>query len=207
MSTSIFDSLCGESGVVNQINEKQKQINQVLTSGKNAINQVKDTVNDIETLSDAIRNDPNVVKRRLQEEVFNVLSREALANPAGAVAKLLALRAAYQEAGPAVERVLENVEQFIKDPLNTPLNLCRDIPNIVKVGEEVVELAQPAQTPDGPPQPPEKDDISSRVGLSDFQTIPRFPTQSIKDAIDTAGRYTGPLGPGSANESALANTE
>ena len=205
--TSIFDSLCGESGIVNQISEAQKEINQALAAGKNAINSVEDFVAEVETLSDAVKNNPGVVQRRLQQDLYNILSEEALGNPEGTVAQLLEIRDAYQDAGPAVDRVIENVEQFIKDPLNTPLNLCRDIPNIVKVGEEVVELAQPAQTPDGPPQPPEKDDISSRVGLSDFQTIPRFPTQSIKDAIDTAGRYTGPLGPGSANESALANTE
>jgi len=204
---SLFDSLCGESGIVNQINETQKEINQVLTAGKNAINAVKGFAEEVETLSDAVKNNPGVVQRRLQEDLFNILSEEALSNPGGTIAQLLELRDAYQDAGPAIDRVIENVEQFIRDPLNTPLNLCKDIPNIVKVGEEVVELAQPATTPDGPPEPPEKDDLTSRIGLSDFETIPRFPTRSIKDAFEAAGRYSGPLGPGAANEAALANTQ
>lgn len=208
MSTSIFNSLCGESGVINQINEKQKQINQVITSGKNAINAVKDTINDIETLSDAIRNDPNVVKRRLQEEVFNILSREALANPAGAIGKVLALRAAYQEAGPAVERVLENVEQFIRDPLNTPLNLCRDIPNIVQVGDAFVDLGDAATTPDAMPTMPDPEDLAKAVGDA-FITRPRFPTPDIKDAIEAAGRLPEglPIGPGAADAAARGVTE
>lgn len=203
---SIFDSLCGESGIVNQITETQNEIREVLAAGKNAINAVEDFVSDIETLSDAVKNNPGVVQRRLQQDIFNILSEEALANPEGTIAQLLEVQDAYQDAGPAVDRVIENIQQFIRDPLNTPLNLCKDIPNIVKVGDEVVELAQSATTPDGPPSPPDKDDLTSRVGLSDFQTIPRFPTRSITQAFEVAGRYTGPLGPGAANEAALANT-
>jgi len=141
---SIFDSLCGESGVVNQINDAQDQIREVVTGGKNAISQVKRFANDVENLQDAIENQPGVVTRRLQEDLFNLLSREALANPTGTIAKLLEIRAAYQEAGPAIDRIIENVQQFIEDPLNTPLNLCEDIPNIVKVGDAVKELAQPS---------------------------------------------------------------
>jgi len=204
---SIFDSLCGESGIVNQINEAQDEIRQVVTAGKNAISAVEGFVNDVETLSDAVKNNPGVVQRRLQQDLFNILTEEALANPGGTVAQLLELKDAYEDAGPAIDRVIENVEQFIKDPLNTPLNLCKDIPNIIKVGDQVVELAQSASTPDGPPSPPDKDDLTSQIGLSDFQTIPRFPTQSISDAFEAAGRYSGPLGPGAANEAALANTQ
>lgn len=203
---SIFNSLCGESGVITQINEAQDEIRQVVTAGKNAISAVEGFVNDVETLSDAVKNNPGVVQRRLQQDLFNILSEEALANPDGTIAQLLELRDAYQDAGPAIDRVIENVEQFIRDPLNTPLNLCKDIPNIVKVGDQVVELAQSATTPDGPPSPPGKDDLTSRIGLSDFQTIPRFPSRSIKDAFEVAGRYSGPLGPGAANEAALSNT-
>jgi len=204
---SIFDSLCGESGIVNQINEAQDEIRQVVTAGKNAISAVEGFVNDVETLSDAVKNNPGVVQRRLQQDLFNILTEEALAIPGGTVAQLLELKDAYEDAGPAIDRVIENVEQSIKDPLNTPLNLCKDIPNIIKVGDQVVELAQSASTPDGPPSPPDKDDLTSQIGLSDFQTIPRFPTQSISDAFEAAGRYSGPLGPGAANEAALANTQ
>jgi len=200
---SIFDSLCGESGVVNQINETQDQIREVVTGGKNAISQVKRFANDVENLQDAIQNQPGVVERRLQEDIFNLLSQEALANPAGTIAKLLAIRAAYQAAGPAVDRIIENVQQFIEDPLNTPLNLCEDIPNIVKVGDEVLELAQPSVVPAGPPEPGDKEDFTKEIGLSDFEIIPRFPTRSISEAVEAAGRFTGQPGPGDANAAAI----
>jgi len=199
----IFDSLCGESGVVNQINETQDKIREAVTSGKNAINAVKTFADEVETLQDAIQNNPGVVERRLQEDIKNLLTREALANPAGTIAKLLAIRAAYQAAGPAVERIIENVEQFIKDPLNTPLNLCEDIPNIVKVGEEVKELAQPSVVPDGPPAPGDKQPFTKEIGLSDFEVLPRFPTRSISEAVEAAGRFSGQPGSGDANSAAI----
>jgi len=199
----IFESLCGESGLVNQITDVQNQIREAVVGGKNAISQVKQFASDVETLADTIQNQPGVVERRLQEDIKNLLTQEALANPAGTVAQLLAIAAAYQAAGPAIDRVVENVQQFIEDPLNTPLDLCKDIPNIVKAGEEVIELGAPAVVPDKPPEPPEKDNLDKKIGLSDFETIPRFPTQSLTDALETAGRYSGPLGPGAANEAAI----
>ena len=200
----IFDSLCGESGVVNQINETQDKIRQAVTGGKNAINEIKNFAAEVETLQDAIENSPGVVERRLQEDIKNLLTREALLNPAGTIAKLLAIRAAYQAAGPAVERVIENVEQFIRDPLNTPLNLCKDIPNIVKVGEEVKELAQPSVVPDGPPPPGDKEPFVKEIGLSDFEVLPRFPTRSISEAVEAAGRFSGQPGPGDAIAAAVS---
>jgi ABC-type transporter Mla subunit MlaD len=200
---SIFDSLCGESGVVNQINDAQDQIREVVTGGKNAISQVKRFANDVENLQDAIENQPGVVTRRLQEDLFNLLSREALANPTGTIAKLLEIRAAYQEAGPAIDRIIENVQQFIEDPLNTPLNLCEDIPNIVKVGDAVKELAQPSVVPAGPPEAGNKEDFTKEIGLSDFEIIPRFPTRSISEAVEAAGRFTGQPGSGDANAAAI----
>ena len=200
----IFDSLCGESGVVNQINETQDKIRQAVTGGKNAINEIKNFAAEVETLQDAIENSPGVVERRLQEDIKNLLTREALLNPAGTIAKLLAIRAAYQAAGPAVERVIENVEQFIRDPLNTPLNLCKDIPNIVKVGEEVKELAQPSVVPDGPPPHGDKEPFVKEIGLSDFEVLPRFPTRSISEAVEAAGRFSGQPGPGDANAAAVS---
>jgi hypothetical protein len=175
----IFDTLCGESGVVNQITETQDQIRQVVTAGKNAISQVKQFANDIEN------------------------SEEALRDPAGTIAQLLAIAAAYQAAGPAIDRIIENVRQFIEDPLNTPLDLCKDIPNIVKVGEEVFEFAQPAVVPDKPPEVEKKDDFTKEIGISDFEIIPRFPTRSISEAVEAAGRFTGQPGPGDANAAAI----
>jgi len=200
---SIFDSLCGESGIVNQISDTQDQIREAITTGKNAINSVKTFADEVETLADAIQNQPGVVTRRLQEDIFNLLSLEALADPTGTLAQLLEIRAAYQSAGPAVDRIIENVEQFIKDPLNTPLNLCEDIPNIVKVGEEVIELAQPGVIADKPPTRADKEDFTKEIGLSDFETIPRFPTRSISEAVEAAGRFTGQPGPGDANTAAI----
>jgi len=201
--SSIFDSLCGESGLVNQISDTQDEIREAITAGKNAINSVKTFADEVETLSDAIQNQPGVVTRRLQEDIFNLLSAQALANPAGTIAQLLEIRAAYQAAGPAIDRVIENVEQFIKDPLNTPLNLCEDIPNIVKFGEEVRELAQPGVIPDKPPELPPVEDLTKTVGES-IETVPRFPSESISQALEVAGRYTGDLGPGAAQEAAIS---
>lgn len=200
----IFDSLCGESGIVNQINDTQDQIREVVTAGKNAINAVKQFASDVETLQDTIQNQPGVVERRLQEDIKNLLTREALANPSGTIAQLLEIRAAYQAAGPAVDRIIENVQRFIEDPLNTPLNLCEDIPNIVKVGEEVRELADPSVVPDKPPKPGNKEDFTKNIGLSDFSVLPRFPTRSIQNAVETAGRYTGQPQVGAANEAATS---
>ena len=200
----IFDSLCGESGVVNQINETQDKIREAVTTGKNAIKSVENFADEVETLQNAIENSPGVVERRLQEDIKNILTEEALRNPTGTIAQLLDIRAAYQAAGPAVERVIENVEQFIKDPLNTPLNLCEDIPNIVKVGEEVKELAQPSVVPDGPPEPGDKEPFTKDIGLSDFEVLPRFPTRSISEAVDAAGRFSGQPGPGDANAAAVS---
>jgi len=201
--SSIFDSLCGESGIVNQITEAQDEIRQAVTAGKNAINSVKTFADEVETLADAIQNQPGVVTRRLQEDIFNLLSAEALANPTGTIAQLLEIRDAYQDAGAAVDRIIENVEQFIKDPLNTPLNLCEDIPNIVKAGEQVIELAQPGVIADKPPVRADKELFTKEIGLSDFETIPRFPTQSIANAVESAGRFTGQPGPGDANAAAI----
>lgn len=203
MSTPIFEQLCGESGLVSQINDAQAEIREVLTAGKNSINAVKGFANDVETLSDAIRNNPDVVQRRLQQDIIGILTEEALVNPAGAIAELLEIADVYQDAGEAIDRVIENVRQFIEDPLNTPLNVCNDIPNIVKAGDSVIELAQPAVTPDGPPSRAEDGFFETEVGLSDFSVLPRFPTRSITDAIEVAGRYTGPIGPGAANQAAV----
>jgi hypothetical protein len=200
---SIFDSLCGESGVVNQINDAQDQIREAVTGGKNAISQVKRFANDVENLQEAIENNPGVVTRRLQQDLFNILSEEALANPAGTIAKLLELRAAYQGAGPALDRILENIEQFIKDPLNTPLNFCEDVPNIVLLGDSVKELARPSVVPDGPPEPADKELFTKEIGLSDLEVLPRFPTRSISEAVESAGRFTGQPGPGDANTAAI----
>lgn len=199
---SLIDDLCGESGLVNQITEIQDEIRINATAGKNAINAVKNFANEVETLQDTIQNQPGVVTDRLQQDIFNILSEEALANPQGTIAKVLDIAAQYQDAGEAVDRMVENLEQFLRDPLNTPINFCKDIPNVVKLGEQVVELAEPAVVPDKPPSPASKDDLTIDVGLSDFETLPRFPSRTIKDSIETIGRYSGDLVPGAADQAA-----
>lgn len=200
--TSIIDDLCGESGIVNQISDIQDEIRVNAAAGKNAINAIKNFANEVETLQDAIQNQPGVVTDRLQQDIFNILSEEALANPQGTIAKVLDIAAQYQDAGAAVDRMIENLEQFIQDPLNTPINFCKDIPNVVKLGEQVVELAEPAVIPDKPPATAPKDDLTIDVGLSDFETLPRFPSSTIKKSIETAGRYSGDLVPGASDEAA-----
>lgn len=202
---SVFDKLCGESGAINKISEAQQTANELITGGKNAIFQLTQAIDETETLVNAAKDSPEVVKRRLREDLFNLLSREALANPTGTIARLLALRAAYQEAGPAVQRIIENVQQFIRDPLNTPLDLCEDIPNIVQVGDRFIELAESAKTSDEAPSF-DADDIVETIRGSDIQTIPRFPTPNTLIDTATAGRYSGPLISGSANEAALSDT-
>lgn len=199
----IFDSLCGESGVVNQINDTQAEIREAVAQGKNALYSVKKFADDVKTLQDNIENNPEVVERRLQEDIKNLLSQESLANPSGTVAQLLDIRAAYQEAGPAIERVVSNVERFIQDPLGTPLSLCEDIPNIVKVGGEVKELAQPSVVPDKLPKAGDKKPFKKDIGYSDFQVLPRFDSKPISEAIKSAGRFTDQPKDGDANKAAL----
>jgi polyhydroxyalkanoate synthesis regulator phasin len=199
---SLFDNLCGESGLVNQITDVQNQIREAVVGGKNAISQIKRFASDVETLADTIQNQPGVVERKLQEDIKNILSEEALANPVGAAAQLLEIRDAYQDAGAAIDRVIENVQQFIEDPLNTPLDLCKDIPNIVKAGESVIDLGAPAETPAGPPAQAEEDSLETKTGNSDISTTPRYLSKSVSNSVETAGRYTGELGPGAANQAA-----
>jgi len=75
--------------------------------------------------------------------------------------------------------------------------------NIVKFGDEVRELAQPGVIPDKPPKLPSVEDLTKTVGES-IETIPRFPTRSISEALEAAGRYADEIGPGAAQEAALA---
>lgn len=202
MADQIFDTLCGESGIITRINEAQRTYQTILTGGKNDIFLIQQEINRIKELSD-----PDVLKRRLQQDIQNLLSREALRNPAGTVAKLLEIRAAYQELGPAIDRIIENVQQFIRDPLGSPLNLCNDIPNIVRIGDAVRELAKPADTPDESPTSVDPEPFDVKEALSKFDTVPRFEKEKFF-ILNLPDDYTPPkrnvrIGPGAANRAAL----
>ena len=140
--------VCGASGIVSNITEGQKQINQLLTEGKNAIAAVKSKVDEAKTFVKTLKEKPEVIKRTLQQDLFNILSEESLKDPNGLPNKILEVRDAYQDAAGASSRIMDNVEQFIRDPLNTPLSICDDIPNITKLGDAVSDLANNSKMPD-----------------------------------------------------------
>ena len=142
-----LDVLCGQNGLVNQINDAQKQINQYIFLGKNAIAGIQATIATVKNLADTLKKDPQVILRTIQEDVLRVVSEEALKNPDSALAKILEIKNAYEQAGPAVDRIINNVRAFIKDPLNVPLDVCNDIPNLIKLGDSVVEAVNPAKVP------------------------------------------------------------
>lgn len=139
--------LCGQNGLINQINTNQKLVNQYIYQGKNAIFAIKTAISTVKTLADTLKKDPAAVLRTVQEDVINVVSAESLKNPTSALAKLVELKSAYGAAGPAVDRIINNVKAFIKDPLNTPLDICNDIPNLKRLGDSVVEVVAAAKVP------------------------------------------------------------
>lgn len=141
---AVTELLCGQNGLFTQIKEAQNEVQKIVMLGKNFIDSVETLVDEIETFIQVLRDFPEKIVSQLQQEALNIISKTALENPEGALAEILVLRAKYQEAGPAVERVLDNLEQFIKDPLNTPLDVCNDIPNLVQIGETFVEFPKKA---------------------------------------------------------------
>lgn len=228
MSTKI--DLCGENGLINQINSAQRQINEVITQGKNAIGAINGAIQRVKTVSNALKNDPETVLRTIQEDVLQVISEESLRNPAGALAKLLEIKAAYESAGPAVERIIQNVEQFIKDPLNTPLDVCNDIPNLKRLGDAVIEVVQPAKVPAPDASPAEIREevakeieevltVEASVSEEDLQTqreqtvptSPRYPTPDVGNDRVLAGRTppgrTFTPRPGDAHAAAIYHTQ
>lgn len=141
---AVTNLLCGQDGIFTRIKEAQNQVQQIVMLGKNFINAVETTIAEIETFIRVLRESPDKIISQLQQEALNIISVTALNNPEGAIAQILELRAKYQEAGPAVQRVLDNLEQFVRDPLNTPLDVCNDIPNLVQIGETFVEFPKKA---------------------------------------------------------------
>ena len=163
--------VCGESGIVSQISDAQKQLNEIIAEGKNAIYAVESKIAEAKNYIKTLKESPDVIKRSLQEDINNILSEASLADPDGLPARILEVRDAYQDATGAVDRILANVEQFIKDPLNTPLSVCDDIPNITKLGDSVSALANNSKMPDFSSVP---EDIIKAVQKDFEETIPSF---------------------------------
>lgn len=149
------DVLCGQNGLINQINDAQKLINQYIYLGKNAVGYIQTVIATVKNIAATLKSDPDVILRTIQQDVMGILSEEALKDPNGSLAKLLEIKAAYESAGPAVDRIVSNVQAFIKDPLNTPLSVCDDIPNLKRLGDSVIEAVSPAKVP--PPNESPKD--------------------------------------------------
>ena len=202
--------VCGASGIVSNITEGQKQINQLLAEGKNAIAAVQSKVAEAKTFIKTLKEQPEVIKRTLQQDVFNILSEEALADPSGLPSRILEVRDAYQDATGAASRIMDNVEQFIKDPLNTPLSICDDIPNITKLGDAVSNLANNSKMPDFSAVPENiiaaveeefneilprsagtsEEDIQSGAPEVAVKTTPRFPLPDTGANMARCGRVT-----------------
>jgi uncharacterized protein YcbK (DUF882 family) len=225
---ALNELLCGQDGIFTQIKDAQLKAQQLYMQGKNVVDSIENTIDEIENIIDTIQNAPDVIVSRLQQEVLNIISVTALNNPEGALAQVLELRAKYQEAGPAVERVLDNVERFIEDPLNNPLDVCNDIPNIIEIGETFVEFPKKALQAD---PSKELENIKQTI-VEEYLDIFDNPTtvseelleENFEQTIPTAAKYPVPdvtndiilsgvvpieqatnLGPGSAHQAAIVN--
>jgi uncharacterized protein YcbK (DUF882 family) len=200
-------NLCGENGLINEINDVQKQINQYIFLGKNAIAGIQTVITTVKTIAKTLKSDPQVVLRTIQADVLQAVSAEALKDPNSALAKMLEIKGAYESAGPAVDRIISNVEAFIKDPLNTPLDVCNDIPNLKRVGDAVIAVVNPAKVPAPDASPKDiRDDVAvlheeiatvqatvseEELKNSREQTIPtvsRYPVPDVGEDRKLAGR-------------------
>lgn len=188
---AINELLCGQDGIFTRIKEAQNEVQQVVMLGKNFIDSVENTIAEIETFIRVLREFPEKIVSLLQQEALNIISATALNNPEGALAQILELRAKYQEAGPAVQRVLDNLEQFIKDPLNTPLDVCNDIPNIVQIGETFVEFPKKALQAD----PTKEVESIKETIVKEYLTIFDNPTTLSEEKIETEREQTVPTAP------------
>jgi len=219
--------LCGENGLINQINSAQLQINTYIALGKNAINAVEDAIDNVKTIANTLKSDPNTVLRTIQQDVLGIITADSLANPTSASAKLLEIYQAYESGGPAIQRIIDNVQQFIDDPLNTPLDVCNDIPNVKLLGDKVVEVVSAAITPAPDASPieirdeviTEHEEILTVEGTKseediktqpeqEIKTSPKYPTPDVSNDIMLAGRLPPGrvIGPGAAHEAAISHT-
>jgi len=219
--------LCGENGLINQLNAAQLQINTYIALGKNAISAVEGAIDNVKTIVDTLKKDPNTVLRTIQQDILGIITADSLANPESATAKLLEIYQAYESGGPAIQRIIDNVQQFINDPLNTPLDVCNDIPNVKLLGDKVVEVVSAAITP-APDESPieirdevivEHEEILTVEGTKSeediktqpeqiVKTSPRYPTPDVSNDIMLANRLPPGrvIGPGAAHEAAISHT-
>jgi len=227
--TDVNSLLCGENGVFTEIKKLQDTIQAQVMLGKNFINAIDSIVTEAETFIDAIQNAPDIIESLLQQTALNLISEAALQNPEGIAADILNLRAAYQEAGPAAQQIIDNLQRFIEDPLNNPLDVCNSIPNLIKIGDTFVEFPKKALQPD-PKKTPEsiiesftkdfenifnnavtksEEDLTSKFEQF-IPTSAKFPLPDVANDIAVSGvapiaiAYT--LGPGSAQQAAIAQS-
>lgn len=220
----VTDLACGQDGIFTQVKQIQTFVQQQIMVGRNFYNNVLDTIDQVQDVIEQLK-EPDLLISLLQQEALNIVSKTVLENPEDALQSILELRAAYQSAGPAAERIIDNLEQFIKDPLNTPLDVCNDIPNLVKIGETFVEFPRKALQAD-----PSKtlENVKETV-IKEYETIFDNPTtvseelleEQSEQTIPTASKYPLPdiqndiavsacvpggvtLGPGAANRAAYA---
>ena len=224
---SITQLLCGKDGFFTQIKDAQNKVFELVMQGKNLIDSVENVINEVENLITVIKDSPQLIVSQLQQEALNIVSLVAQKDPNGAIALLLNLRAKYQEAGPAAERVLDNLQRFIEDPLNNPLDVCNDIPNLVQIGETFVEFPKKAVQADPSKAVENITDVivenyseifnnpatRAEAALNDvseqvIRTVAKYPVPDVLNDIVISGRVpvsqAYSLGPGAANRAATA---
>jgi putative chitinase len=227
---TITDLACGQEGIFTKIKQIQTFAQQKVMLGRNFYNSVIDTIDQVQLIIDQL-SEPDLLISLLQQEALNIVSQSILNNPnsSNALATIAELRAKYQEAGPAAQQVIDNLQLFIEDPLNNPLDVCNSIPNLIKIGETFVEFpkkalqADPSKTLESIQEvivkeylnifdnPATKGEATlNDTSEQDIRTIPKYPTPDIMNDIIIAGRVpidqAYSLGPGSANKAALNHT-
>ena len=224
---TITDLACGQEGIFTKIKQIQTFAQQKVMLGINFYNSVLDTINQVQVIIDQL-SEPDLLISLLQQEALNIVSQSILNDPtsANALATIANLSAAYQSAGPAAERIIDNLQQFIEDPLNTPLDVCNDIPNLIKIGETFVEFpskalqADPTKTLENIQETIVKEyetifDNASTLSEEKLKevfeqtipTAPKYPLPDVTTDIAISGRVpisiATNLGPGTANQAAL----
>jgi hypothetical protein len=207
----MIDILCGQSGIITQIINTQKVIKGFIDLGALEILAIKAWVS---TLKINIKNltDKKILKQRLQTEILIIITREIESNPDGIPGRLSRLNEIYRDGGESVNSAIRKVEEFIKDPINNPIDICNDIDNIVKYGNEVYRIATPSKSPDSSPKRDRFESFDIKKGLSKFNPIPRYDSSNISQLSGIAKDYVSKsrnsrIGPGSANQMAISRTQ
>jgi hypothetical protein len=187
-TNQVTELLCGQDGIFTQLKSIQDKVMDATMLGKNLIDAVENTITEVQTFIQVFQDSPETIVSILQQTALNLITQEALANPQGIVADILALRAAYESAGPAIQRVIDNLEQFVNDPLNVPLDVCNDIPNLVKIGETFIEFPKKALQPDPTAVP---SDIKLAM-ITEYEKIFDNPTTTSEELLKTQPEQTIP---------------